>query len=438
MNISIIGTGYVGLVSGVGFASKGHDVICVDIVEEKVEKINRGKPPIYEKGLEDLLKEVVDQGKLIATIDIEKAIENTELTFICVGTPSSSDGSIDLSGIEKAVEDMVIPLKEKNGYHVFCVKSTVVPGTTEEKVLPILKRSGKKVGEGFGLGMNPEFLREGIALEDFLKPDRIVLGGIDERSLDVLSRAYDGFDTPKLKTDIKSAEMIKYTSNALLATKISFANEISRVCEKIGIDVYDVMEGVGLDHRINRDFLNAGAGFGGSCFPKDVSALVRFAKENHLETKILDSVLTVNDEQPLHIVDRLNQIIGGLKGKRIAFLGLAFKGGTDDVRETRALPMVEKLLELEADVVGYDPEASENFKELIYKDIDYSENLQDALKDADICIIQNDWDEFKMLEPEDFNIMKGDIIVDTRRILKKEEYVDKFTYIGVGCDDQIH
>ncbi len=432
MKISIIGTGYVGLVSGVGFASKGHDVTCIDIVDEKVDKINRAEPPIYEEGLEELLKDVVSNEKLKATTDTGKAVKETELTFICVGTPSKQDGSVDLSGVEKAVQDMVQPLKEKDEYHVFCVKSTVVPGTTEEKVLPILEKSGKIVGEDFGLGMNPEFLREGIALEDFLNPDRIVLGGWDENTLKVLSEAYGRFQVPKLKTDIKTAEMIKYTSNALLATKISFANEISRICESIGIDVYEVMDGVGLDHRLKRDFLNAGAGFGGSCFPKDVKALVNYAKEKDQETKLLNSVLAINEEQPVHIINRLEHISEGVKGKKVAFLGLAFKGGTDDVRETRALPMIKRLLELGADVIGYDPEASENFDELLPGKIRYTDSREEALEDADICIIQNDWNEFKNLKPKDFEPMRGKIIVDSRRLLNLENFTDDFVYIGVG------
>lgn len=432
MKISIIGTGYVGLVSGVGFASKGHEVVCVDILEEKVEKINRGEPPIYEKGLDELLREVVSKGKLGATTDTERAIKETDLTFICVGTPSKPHGGVDISAVENAVEDMLPALKRKDEYHVFCVKSTVVPGTTEDKVLPILERSGKIIGEDFGLGMNPEFLREGIALNDFMNPDRIVLGGWDEKTIDVMLKAYSEFEAPKLETDIRTAEMIKYTSNALLATKISFANEISRICERIGIDVYDVMDGVGLDHRINRDFLNAGAGFGGSCFPKDVKALVSFAENSGLKTSLLNSVLSINEEQPVHIIDRVDKIIGGIEDKRVAFLGLAFKGGTDDVRETRALPMVETLIDKGADVIGYDPEATDNFRELLSEKIEYANDISEALEGADVCIIQNDWDEFKGLNGQDLKPMKGKIVIDARRLLDPESLDEDFIYIGVG------
>ncbi|MEF8832923.1 MAG: UDP-glucose/GDP-mannose dehydrogenase family protein, partial [Candidatus Thermoplasmatota archaeon] len=280
MNISIIGTGYVGLVSGVGFAKHGHEVICVDIDEEIVDSINNSVPPIYEEGLEELLEKVVDSGNLSATTDLESAVEKTDITFICVGTPSRKDGSIDTSAIEIAAEDVSEALDEKDEYHIVVVKSTVTPGTTDGMVKPLLESKGKTVGEDFGLGMNPEFLREGVALNDFLDPDRIVIGGWDEKSRETIKQVYESFDAPKLVTDIRTAEMIKYTSNALLATKISFANEMSRLCEEVGIDVYDVMDGVGLDHRINRDFLNAGPGFGGSCFPKDVKAIKNLAKEN--------------------------------------------------------------------------------------------------------------------------------------------------------------
>ncbi len=431
MKISIIGTGYVGLVSGVGFASKGHDVTCVDIIQEKVDKINDGVPPIYEKGLDDLLKDVVDKNKLRATTDTLEAVKNTDVTFVCVGTPSREDGSIDISGIEQAAEDISEALEQKDDYHVVCVKSTVVPGTTDQKVLPILENSGKKVGDDFGLGMNPEFLREGIALDDFLKPDRIVIGGWDERSIKTIKGCYEDFDAPKLESNIRTAEMIKYASNALLATKISFANEMSRLAEKIGVDVYDVMDGVGLDHRINRDFLNAGCGFGGSCFPKDVKAILDQAEKHGVESKILKAVLDVNETQPIHTVGLLEEKLGKLEGKRIAILGLAFKGGTDDIRETRALPIVKELIDKGADVVGYDPEAMDNFAELV-DGMEFAADIKETLKGADACIIQNDWDEFSTLKSGDFKTMKNELIIDARRLLDHEELDDDIEYVGIG------
>jgi len=432
MRISMIGTGYVGLVSGVGFAKHGHDVTCVDIDEDIVDSINNAIPPIYEEGLEDLLEKVVDSGKLSATTDLQNAVDKTDITFICVGTPSREDGSIDTSAIESAAEDISKALDEKNEYHIVVVKSTVTPGTTDSLVKNILESNCKKVGEDFGLGMNPEFLREGVALNDFLAPDRIVIGGWDEKTREEIEKIYESFEAPKLVTDIRTAEMIKYASNSLLATKISFANETSRICEKVGIDVYEVMDGVGLDHRVKRDFLNAGPGFGGSCFPKDVRAIRSIAQEKGVETEILDSVISVNEEQPLHTADILENELGELKGKRIAFLGLAFKGGTDDIRNTRALPMVEKLLDKGAEVVGYDPEAMENFAELIEGDMEFAESVEDALDGSDACIIQNDWSEFEELDDKDFSEMENKVLLDGRRMLDREELGENITYLTVG------
>ncbi len=431
MKISVIGTGYVGLVSGVGFAKHGHEVICVDIDEDIVQSINDAIPPIYEEGLEELLEKVVDSGRLSATTDLKNAVGKTDITFICVGTPSEEDGSIDTSAIEAATEEISEALDEKDEYHVVVVKSTVTPGTTDGMVKPILEMNGKKVGDDFGLGMNPEFLREGVALNDFLDPDRIVIGGWDERSRKTLEQVYESFEAPKLVTDIRTAEMIKYTSNALLATKISFANEMSRICEEVGIDVYDVMDGVGLDHRIKRDFLNAGPGFGGSCFPKDVKAIKNLAQEMGIESKLLEAVLSINDEQPIHTVEILEKKLGDLRGKNITVLGLTFKGGTDDIRETRALPIVESLLEKGANVTGYDPKGMDNFSELV-DGIKYAKNIEEALIDAEACIIQNDWEEFSELEGKDFEVMKDKIVLDGRRVLDEKKLGEDITYLSIG------
>ncbi|MBS3816964.1 MAG: UDP-glucose/GDP-mannose dehydrogenase family protein [Candidatus Thermoplasmatota archaeon] len=431
MKISIIGTGYVGLITGVGLADHGHQVTCVDIDEKKVEMINDAQPPIYEEDLERYLERNVSASRLSATTDTEKAVKETDITFISVGTPSKKDGSIDTSAVRSAAEDISRALDKKNGYHVVCVKSTVTPGTTDDKVLSVLEKDSREVGEDFGLGMNPEFLREGAALDDFLDPDRIVIGGWDERSKETIKKVYADFEAPKLLTDIRTAEMIKYASNSLLATKISFANEISRLCEGLGIDVYDVMDGVGLDHRIKRDFLNAGCGFGGSCFPKDVKAIKKLAEEKGVNTKILEAVLSVNEEQPLHTVDLLKEELGEVEGKRIAILGLTFKGGTDDVRETRALPMVKRLLEDGAEVIGYDPKGNRNFSELI-DGVEYFNSSEEALKGADACIIQNDWDELKNLKSEDFKDMDKRIIIDGRRVLDPKDLDEDITYRGIG------
>ncbi len=431
MRISVIGSGYVGLVTGTGLASKGHDVICVDKDKTKVDKINEGEPPIYEEGLKDMLQEVTTEGYLRATDDIFEAVKNSDLTFLCVGTPSLPDGSIDTTYIEEASKDIAAGLKEKLGYHVVCVKSTVLPGTTDHVVMPIIEEGGKEIGPEVGLGMNPEFLREGVALKDFMEPDRIVIGGSDEKSIAVINEAYEEFDAPVIKTDLRTAECIKYASNALLATKISFANEFALLCEEVGVDVYDVMDAVGKDHRICRQFLNAGCGFGGSCFPKDLKALVDFSKAISLKPRILEAVLKVNEEQPIHAIDMLTEEIGRLSGKKIAVLGLTFKPDTDDVRETRALPMVRSLLQRGAHVFAYDPMGMENFSELV-DGIEYVDTAIDALKNSDGCVIQTAWDEFKTLKADDFHRMKSPVIIDCRRVLNPEIEKEDVVYRSIG------
>jgi len=418
--ISIVGTGYVGLSTGVGFARKGHTVICVDIDEKKIEKINRGEPPIYEPGMADGLKEAVAAGRLSATADLKTAIMDSDVTFISVPTPQSEYGSADLSYIRKAAEDIGSALRGKDGYHVVVVKSTVVPGTTEDIVLPELEKgSGRKAGDGFGLCMNPEFLREGRALEDFLKPDRIVIGSMDSRAGDAVEGVYSGFGAPVLRTAIKTAEMIKYASNALLATKISFSNEIGNVCKELGIDVYDVMKGVGMDARLSPSFLQAGSGFGGSCFPKDVAAIAAKARELGQETKILNAVLDVNKGQRQKLVGLLEKRADGLAGKKIAVLGLAFKPDSDDVREAPSIDIIGMLAERGARVSAYDPQAMHAMKSF-HPGIEYCDKPADCLKAADACLILTDWSEFKELSDKDFDAMNTKLIIEGRKVLNPE------------------
>jgi len=418
MKISIVGTGYVGLSTGVGFAKKGHKVICVDIDKNKVSLINSGKPPIYEPNMVEYLEAVVRDGSLKATTDLNGAVMGSEITFISVPTPQSEDGSADLSYIERAAKDIGSVLGKKTGYHVVVVKSTVVPGTTEDVVLPALeKASGKRVGDGFGICMNPEFLREGRALEDFLNPDRVVIGSGDGLSGDVAERVYSGFGAPILRTAIKTAEMIKYASNALLATKISFSNEIGNICKELGIDVYDVMRGVGMDSRLSPNFLQAGTGFGGSCFPKDVAAIAAKGKELGQETMILNAVLDVNKKQRKRVVDLFEKRVGGLKGKKVAVLGLAFKPGSDDIREAPATDIVGMLVERGAKVFAYDPQAMDNMKAM-HPGIKYRGRAVECLKGADACLLLTDWEEFKALTDKDFDEMNSRIILEARKILK--------------------
>jgi len=425
MKISIMGTGYVGLSTGVGFAVKGNDVICVDIDQKKVETINSGVSPIFEPHLDGYLKDVLKKGKLKATTDVKGAVEATEVSFISVGTPSSEDGSIDLSFIETVARQIGEVLKNKKEYHVIVVKSTVVPGTTDSVVMRnIEKYSGKKSGKDFGLCMNPEFLREGRAIEDFLKPDRIVIGESDKRAGNVIEKLYSNFMAPVLRTDLKTAEMIKYASNAFLATKISYTNEMGNICKKLGIDVNEVMKGVGMDHRISPYFLKAGVGYGGSCFPKDVEALIWKARGAGYEPKLLEEVHRLNDRQKVMIVEHLEKRIPNLKGKTICLLGLAFKPDSDDIREASSIYIIEKLLQKGAKVKAYDPKAMEHMRK-IHPSVDYMKSAREALENSDACIIVTEWEEFKKLTDADFAKMKSRVILEGRRILDRAK-VSKF------------
>ncbi|MBP2030557.1 UDPglucose 6-dehydrogenase [Methanohalophilus levihalophilus] len=429
MRISIIGSGYVGSVTAACFAALGHEVICIDIDEKKVSQINDGYPPVWEEGLEDLMQKHVGKN-LIATSDYEYAVQNTDISFICVGTPSGNDGGIDLSIVGAASKSLGSAIASKSGYHVVVVKSTVVPGTTEDVVLPLIEEySGRIAGEGFGVAMNPEFLREGRAVDDFMNPDKIVVGAIDERSGALVSELYRDVDCEITYTNPKTAEMIKYTNNSLLATKISFANEIGNICKKLGIDTYEVMNAVGKDFRLSPNFLNSGAGFGGSCFPKDVRALIGKAKEMDYYPSLLESVMEVNELQPLQMVELLQEKIPDLSGKTISVLGLAFKGNTDDIRESRSIPVIKKLLELGAEVKTYDPLASENM-ENVFDTITYCESSVESLRDADACLIMTEWDEFRDLD-EAFSLMKGNLVIDGRHLIDPEALSTEIEYVGI-------
>jgi len=407
MKIAVIGCGYVGSVTGAGFADLGHEITFADIDEEKVRMLAACTPPIYEKGLGALLEK--NREHIQATTAIGPAVIESELVFICVGTPSREDGSIDLSYIYSAAETIGQALREKPGYKLVVVKSTVVPGTTEEVGRLIAEASGLNPGEDFGIAMNPEFLREGNAVADFLNPDRVVLGTGDEHALEVLRELYGPFSAPLYETTLRTAEMIKYTSNAFLATKISFANEIGNVCKALGIDAAEVFGGVGMDARISPAFFRTGIGFGGSCFPKDVRGLIAHATALGLEPAILRSVLAVNETQPLRLISLLKKHIPDLSGRTIGVLGLAFKPDTDDIRESRALPVVQALLSEGADVVAYDPKAAAGFSALLPEVT--CGTPQDVLS-ADAVLILTEWAAFEELD------YTGKIVIDGRRIRK--------------------
>jgi UDPglucose 6-dehydrogenase len=413
MKIAVIGAGYVGLVSSACLAELGHSVTLIEIDNDKVQNINLGIPPIYEKGLDGLL--LANVGKnLVATSD-NSAISDSDISLICVGTPPGKDGEADLSWVVSASQAIGQSLRSHNGYHVVAVKSTVPPGTTEQFVIPnVLKYSDKSYHE-IGFVMNPEFLREGLAVKDFMNPDRIVIGSLDKKSGDIFGTIYKDLKSPSIRTSLKAAEMIKYTSNAFLATKISFSNEIGNICKRLDIDVYEVMQGVGLDHRINPHFLNAGVGFGGSCFPKDVSALIHLAEDIGENPILLKSVIDVNNLQPLRIIKLLEKRLGKLEGKRIAMLGLAFKNDTDDARESRAIPIINELKRRGANVAGYDPKANSSMKSII-PDIEYCESARAALKKADGCLVVTEWPVFGELSDE-FDSMSSKVIIEGRRVL---------------------
>ena len=444
MKVSVIGTGYVGLVSGVCLAEKGHDVVCIDVDKEKIEKINNGIPPIYERNLEELLRKNINLN-LKADTDLFKAVMETEISLIAVGTPFNGD-KIDLSYIEMVSGDIGKALKEKKAYHMVVVKSTVVPGTTDEVVLPILEKfSGKRAGIDFGIGMNPEFLREGEAVQDFMSPDRIVMGAIDKKALGFIEELYQPFNNvDKLRTNNKTAEMIKYTSNSLLATMISFSNEIANLCAVIGdIDVVDVMKGVHMDKRLSpimpsgkritpsfTTYIEAGCGFGGSCFPKDVKALIAHGKKKGRSMQLLDAVIQVNQEQPQQVIHVLNKHFPSLKGIRIAILGLAFKPGTTDMRESPAIPIIKELLAKGAKIKAYDPVASAEAQK-IFTDhkVQYCDTLHQTIDNVQAVVLLTRWDEFTKIPSLLADLETQPLFVDGRRMLDKALIA---RYEGIG------
>jgi len=409
MKISIIGCGYVGTVTGVCFADLGHDIVFYDVDEKKLALLGAGKAPIFEPSLEELIQK--NQQRLTTTSDLLQAVRDTDITFVCVGTPSREDGSIDLTYVLSACSAIGKTLKNLSNFHPVIIKSTVFPGSTEGQICSVLEReSGEEAYLDFGLGSNPEFLREGNAIQDFRMPDRIVLGAEDERTMEVLRSLYTSFTCPKIETTIRTAEMIKYTSNAFLATKISFANEIGNLAKKLGIDSEKVFEGVGLDSRIGPAFFRTGIGFGGSCFPKDVRALIAGARTYGEHLRILHATLQVNEDQPIKLVRLLQKHIPELKGRKIGVLGLAFKPNTDDIRESRAIPVIRELLNEGAEVIAYDPLAMETFAS-IFPEIEYASSAQEVhLTDA--VLITTEWDEFEHLD------FSGMIVIDGRRLSK--------------------
>jgi len=422
MHVTVIGVGYVGLCTGVGLALKGHNVTGITTTADKAVMINDGKSPIFEEGLELHLKECLSKGTFRSTINIDSAVKAAEVIFICVGTPSSDDGKINLSQIKSASISIGQAFKNTSSYKAIIVKSTVVPGTTEEVVLPLIEEySEKKVGIDFGLGMNPEFLREGKAMDDFLNPDRIVIGSYDEKSASTAKKIYNLFNAPIIETDIQTAEMIKYASNSFLATKISFMNELGNLCKKLKIDTYEVAKGMGLDSRISPHFLQAGIGYGGSCFPKDTKALIFKARETDSQMRILEYVEEINYKQRFMILDMLKSKMNfDLKEKNIAILGLAFKAGTDDMRDSPSIDIINELHKQGARIKAYDPQAIINAKKIM-PFVQYLNSPQEVLRNADACLVLTEWPEFSALTDEDFNLMADKIVMEGRKILDPQK-----------------
>jgi len=431
--------GYVGLCTAATFASRGIRTVGIDIDNERIQQIRKGKAPLHEPQLDTMLRKAVKTKLLEATTDISQAIDTTT-TFLTVGTPSGADGSIDLSYLKTAVADLGKILSKKPGYHLVVVKSTVVPGTTNGVVKHSLEESGgKNVGPELGLCANPEFLKEGTAINNALHPDKIVIGSNDKKSANQLTRLYRKFYGSKLPpiitTNPESAELVKYASNAFLATKISFINTIANIAQQIpGVDVGTIAEAIGLDPRIGGLFLKAGPGYGGSCFHKDLQALINYSQNNGYNPTLFQATEETNEEQATRVVNMAEKLLGSLSDKRIAILGLAFKKDTDDIREAASIRVISQLKKKGAQVVAYDPMAIPNTKKQIQVQIDYADDPQSTLKGADCAIIMTEWDQFRKLKAKDFQAyMKTPNIVDARRIYDPDAFSDlSYVAIGVG------
>lgn len=431
MKIAVVGTGYVGLVTGTCFAETGNNVTCIDIDQKKIEKLNTGQITIYEPGLEKLFLRNQREERLYFTTNLAEGIKDAAIIFLALPTPPGEDGSADLKYILGVADDLGKLLKD---YKVIVDKSTVPVGTAE-KVHAAIAKNYK--GE-FDVVSNPEFLREGVAVDDFLKPDRVVIGASSERAKKVMGELYAPFvrsGNPILFMDVRSAELTKYAANSFLATKITFMNEIAQLCERLGADVDMVRRGIGSDDRIGKRFLFPGIGYGGSCFPKDVQALAKSSSEVDYDFQILNAVMDVNEKMKLHLMPKINKYFNGdLKGKKFALWGLAFKPNTDDIREAPALYMIDALVEAGATVVAYDPEARANVERLIGNKIGYGETQYECLVDADALVIATEWNEFRT---PDFlkivKLMKNKVIFDGRNLFDTDGIKDLgFFYESVG------
>ena len=437
MKVGVVGTGYVGLVTGTCFAETGNDVLCVDIDEQKVEKMRNGIVPIYEPGLEILFERNIKEDRLKFTTDLYEAVRNSEIVFLCLPTPQDADGSADLKYVLGVADDIgkLFKAEPNLGFKILIDKSTVPVGTSD-RVRSAIKNYAPDFA--FDVASNPEFLREGMAVDDFMKPERVIIGTGNERTKTLLNLLYEPFvrsGNPIYFMDERSAEITKYAANSFLATKISFMNEIANLCELTGADVDKVRIGVGSDSRIGKRFLFPGVGYGGSCFPKDVSALVNTSNENNYDFKILKSVISVNKYQvELFFQKIVNHYKGQISGKHFAVWGLSFKPNTDDVRDAPAISLIKKLLEKGASVSAYDPEAMETSKKILGDKITYAKNSYSALENADSLIIVTEWNEFRTPDFDKIkNLLNESLIFDGRNLYDPLKMREKqFTYYSIG------
>ena len=431
MNICVIGTGYVGLVTGACLAEFGMNLICVDIDQQKIDLLNQGKVPIYEPGLEDMVVKNMREGRLSFSTSIGEGVKSSLVIFIAVGTPSNDDGSADLRSAEEAAKEIA---RSMNGYKVIVIKSTVPVGTARRLKKLIQDHQSQPIP--FDIVSNPEFQREGSAIEDFMRPDRVTIGAESEQAIAIMKDIYSALyliETPFVITNPETAEMIKYAANAFLATKVSFINEIANLCEKMDADVHHVAKAMGLDGRIGKKFLHPGPGYGESCFPKDTRALSQMAQEKGYVFKILDSVIRVNEEQKKRMVVKIQEKVGDLRGKTIGILGLSFKPNTNDIRESSSIVIIKDLLAMGAKVKAFDPAAIDEAKAIL-PDVEYGKDPYDVAKGADALVLATEWNQFRRLDLQRLKtLLKTPTFIDLRNVYEPDQMKRLgFNYCGVG------
>jgi UDPglucose 6-dehydrogenase len=431
MNICVMGTGYVGLVTGTCLAEFGMNIICIDTDSSKIAMLKKGKMPFYEPGLEDLAEKNLAQGRLRFSTEIKEGVQSSLVIFIAVGTPANDDGTVDLRYVRAATEEIA---QHMNGYKVVVVKSTIPVGTCQE--LKAIIREKSRGAYNFDVVSNPEFQREGSAIEDFMRPDRVTIGAESEQAIAIMMDIYSALyinETPFVITDLETAEMIKYAANAFLATKITFINEMAHLCEKVGADVHVLARAMGLDGRIGRKFLHPGPGYGGSCFPKDTLALLDIGRKRGCDLRLVDSVIKANEEQRLRMVEKIKGMVGELAGKTIGILGLSFKPNTSDVRESSSIIIIQRLQAEGGKIKAYDPAAMDEAKAIL-RDVNYCAGPYEVAEGCDVLVLLTEWNQFRRLDLGRLKkLMKTPIFVDLRNVYDPTKMREAgFTYCGVG------